>query len=148
MRQNIQGVISLIRKTEYICVFLAGGILYSLIEMLWRGYTHWSMTVAGGLCLLLIHWLNMGLRNCDILLRCLCGCLMITAVEFAAGVIVNLWLGLDVWDYSGMAYNLLGQICPAFSLMWFLISFPACMVSDGARKFFSLLEKREQPAAA
>lgn len=148
MCQNIQGVISLIRKTEYICVFLTGGILYSMIEMLWRGYTHWSMTAAGGICLLLIHWLNMKLHSRDILLRCLWGCVMITAVEFTAGVIVNLWLGLDVWDYSGMAYNLLGQICPAFSLMWFLISFPACMVSDAARKFFDLLAERERTVTA
>lgn len=148
MRQNIQGVISLIRKTEYICVFLVGGILYSMIEVLWRGYTHWSMTIAGGLCLLLIHAVNLKLRDRDILLRCLWGCALITAVEFAAGVIVNLWLGLDVWDYSGMAYNVLGQICPAFSMLWFLISFPACMVSDGARKFFNLLEKRENTVTA
>lgn len=138
----------MIRKTEYICVFLVGGILYSMIEVLWRGYTHWSMTMAGGVCLVLIHWLNMKLHERDILLRCLLGCLMITGVEFAAGVIVNLWLGLDVWDYSGMACNLLGQICPAFSILWFFISFPACMVSDSTRKFFIMLEKREHPVAA
>lgn len=138
----------MIRKTEYLCVFLTGGILYSLIEMLWRGYTHWSMTIAGGTALLLIHILNQKMRERDILLRCLYGCLLITVVELAAGIIVNLWLGLDVWDYSGMAYNVLGQICPAFSMLWFLISFPACMVSDYARKFFDLLEKRERIAAA
>ena len=140
-------MIYLIRKAEYICIFLTGGILYSLIEMLWRGYTHWSMTIAGGAALLLIHIINLKLRDRDILLRCLWGCLLITGVEFAAGVIVNLWLGLDVWDYSGMAFNVLGQICPAFSILWFLLSFPACMVSDGARKFFDHLEKRERIAA-
>lgn len=144
MRQNIQGVISLIRKTEYVCVFLTGGIVYSMLEMLWRGYTHWSMTVAGGLCFLMIHLLNQRMHDRDILLRCLIGCLIITGVEFFAGVIVNLWLGLDVWNYSGMAYNLLGQICPAFSLMWFLISFPACALSGLFRRFFTALERRER----
>jgi len=128
-------------------VFLLGGILYSLIEMMWRGYTHWSMTIAGGAALLLIHLLNRRLRHRDILLRCLYGCIMITSVELAAGIIVNLWLGLDVWDYSGMAFNLLGQICPAFSILWFLISFPAYLVSDLSGKFFDLLENRENTAA-
>ena len=128
-------------------MFLTGGILYSMIEMLWRGYTHWSMTVAGGLCFLLIHFVNHGLSNADIILRCLAGCGIITAVEFFAGVIVNLWLGLDVWNYSGMAGNLLGQICPAFSLMWFLISFPACALSGLFRRFFdSLLARETVPA--
>ena len=129
-------------------MFLTGGILYSAIEILWRGYTHWSMTLAGGICLALIHWLNMKLHGKDILLKCLLGGLLITAVEFTAGVIVNLWLGLNVWDYSGMTGNLLGQICPAFSVLWFLISFPACMVSDGTRKVFAFLEKREYPLTA
>lgn len=137
----------MIRKTENICVFLTGGILYSLIEMLWRGYTHWSMTAAGGAALLLIHLMNRKLRGRDLCLRCVCGCAMITGIEFLVGIIVNLWLGLDVWDYSGMAYNLLGQICPAFSVLWFLISFPACFLSDLARKFFALLEQRENAAA-
>ena len=93
----------MIRKTEYLCVFLTGGILYSLIEMLWRGYTHWSMTIAGGTALLLIHILNQKMRERDILLRCLYGCLLITVVELAAGIIVNLWLGLDV-SRDGYSY--------------------------------------------
>jgi uncharacterized membrane protein len=25
---------------------------------------------------------------------------------------------MNVWDYSDMPFNLLGQICPSFSLLW------------------------------
>ena len=34
------------------------------------------------------------------------------------GVIFNLWLKMDVWDYSYMPFHILGQICPMFTLMW------------------------------
>ena len=33
---------------EYLMVFLLGGAGYCLIEVLWRGFTHWSMALAGG----------------------------------------------------------------------------------------------------
>jgi|GEM_PF-3890739 len=29
-------------------VFLSGGGIYSALEILWRGYTHWTMAVTGG----------------------------------------------------------------------------------------------------
>ena len=133
----------MIRKAEYVCVFLAGGVIYSLLELLWRGFTHWSMTVAGGVCVLLIHLFNHRLRKRSMALRCGVGCAVITAVEFSAGVIVNLLLGWNVWDYSAMYGNLFGQICPAFSCLWFLISFPACGFSSMVRRFFNAVEANE-----
>lgn len=138
----------MIRKAEYLCVFLAGGVIYGLLEMLWRGFTHWSMTLAGGICVLAIHLLNHRLRHRSTAFRCVLGCAVITAVELTAGVVVNLLLGLNVWDYSGMYGNFLGQICPAFSFLWFLISFPACGFSCLARNFFDrieLFERRDEP---
>ena len=138
----------MIRKAEYICMFLAGGVIYGLIEMLWRGFTHWSMTVAGGICVLTIHLLNQRMRERSMAFRCAVGCAVITGVEFAVGVIVNLLLGWNVWDYSGMYGNLLGQICPAFSFMWFLISCPACGFSSLARRFFDRIEENEKRAQA
>ena len=41
-----------------------------------------------------------------------------TAVEFVAGLVLNLWLGLDIWDYSHLPFNLMGQICPQFAALW------------------------------
>jgi len=133
----------MIRKAEYACIFLAGGVIYGLLEMMWRGYTHWSMTVAGGVCVLSIHLLNHRMRERSMAFRCALGCAVITGVEFAAGVIVNLLLGWNVWDYSGMYGNVLGQVCPAFSCLWFLISFPACGFSNLARLFFDRIEENE-----
>lgn len=136
----------MIRKAEYLCVFLAGGVIYGCIEILWRGYTHWSMTLAGAVCLLSIHVINQHFKFRHLTVRCLAGCIVITTVEFIVGVVVNRVLGLNVWDYSAMPGNILGQICPIFSVLWFLISIPACALSNRARMFFEWLEKREQSA--
>lgn len=133
----------MIRKTEYICVFLAGGIIYNLIEIAWRGYTHWSMTIAGGICLVLIYTISQKMRGRSVILKYSLCCLVITAVEFVIGLIVNVALGLDVWDYSSVPGNIMGQICPFFTLMWLLLSPPACFVSDMTRRFFDFLAQRE-----
>lgn len=134
----------MIRKTEYLCVFLAGGVIYGCMELLWRGFTHPSMIIAGGVCLLLIHLINQRYSFVNILVRCLFGAIIITSVELSAGVIVNIVLDLNVWDYSDIPGNFLGQICPLFSVMWFFISIPACYLSNVSRKFFDKLSAREQ----
>lgn len=46
----------------------------------------------------------------------------ITMIEFISGLILNVWLGLNMWDYSNMPGNILGQICPQFTLLWFFLS--------------------------
>lgn len=57
----------------------------------------------------------------------------ITAVEFFAGVALNLRLGLGIWDYSHLPGNVLGQICPQFSLLWFALSFVGIVLLDWMR---------------
>ena len=93
-----------------------------MLEILWRGYTHWSMTLVGGLCFLVLYALHAYVRAVPFLLRCLLGAIAVTALEFSAGCVVNLWLGWRVWDYSGAPMNLLGQICPFYTLLWFVLS--------------------------
>lgn len=39
-------------------LFLIGGALYYCIEILWRGYSHWTMAVVGGICFVVIGGLN------------------------------------------------------------------------------------------
>ena len=136
----------MLRKTESLCVFLTGGVIYSGLELLWRGYTHWSMTAAGGVCLLALHLMHQRLPANRLLLRCTLGCTVITAVEFAVGILVNRVLCWNVWDYSAMPGNLMGQVCPLFSAAWFFLTIPACLLSDGIRRFFDRLEAREHSA--
>ncbi len=122
------------KSAELILIFSLGAILYNLIEVLFRGFTHWSMSIAGGIAVLIIYVIDVKLKNRSFLLRCLIGCLTITVIEFTVGCIVNLWLKMDVWDYSDLPFNLLGQICLPFSSLWFAISFPAIIVCRFVRK--------------
>ena len=42
--------------SEYLFIWALGGTLYYSIEMLFRGFSHWSMFVLGGCCLLFFGW--------------------------------------------------------------------------------------------
>ena len=62
------------------------------------------------------------------------GCaVLVTATELIAGLILNVWLGLGVWDYSNQPGHVLGQICPVFGLLWFFIMPLAIWAEDTTR---------------
>lgn len=105
-------------------VWLFGGVCYYLLEMLWRGYSHWSMALCGAFCFWLLWRINTDHPQVSLPLRALIGAAAITAVELFFGCILNLWLRLDVWDYSALRFNLYGQICLRYSFLWFLLCFP------------------------
>ena len=110
-------------------MFALGGTAYGLIEILWRGYTHWSMFLLGGLCFLLMEKLQSHMAEQPVWKSAVFSALLITPLEFATGCIVNLLLGWQVWDYSTMPLNLLGQISLSFLGLWYLLSIPALHVA-------------------
>ena len=112
------------KPVEASLVLLCGGVLYYMLELLWRGRSHWSMALCGGLCFWFLYRMNRAYPRVPLPLRALGGALIITAVELIAGCILNLGLGLAVWDYSDMPLHFLGQICLPFSIIWFLLCFP------------------------
>ena len=61
---------------------------------------------------------------------------IITVVELITGLIVNIGLKLDVWDYSKYPYNFMGQICVRYTIIWFLISPLAIILDDYIRYYF------------
>ena len=97
-------------------LFCASGGAYVGLELLWRGYSHVSMFVAGGVCFLLIGQLGKVQPVLPWPVRALIGAGIITMVELATGLLVN--RQYQVWDYRGRLGNFLGQICPAFTLLW------------------------------
>ena len=123
---------------KYSLAFAVGAFAYTFIEILWRGHTHWTMTLTGGVCLALIYMWNDVLPSVPILLKCAVGAITITAVEFAVGFTVNILFKQNVWDYSGVRFNLLGQICLTFSLMWYVLSLPAFWVCDAIKKYVNV----------
>ena len=115
-------------------LFLFGAVLYAAIEILWRGHTHWTMAVLGGLLFLLLGGLNNWLPwDMPLLWQIIIGTAIVTAAEFVAGCILNLWLGLEIWDYSNLPGNILGQICPQFTLAWAGLSLIAIVLDDYIR---------------
>lgn len=118
--------------------FLFGGTGYGLIELLWRGGTHPSMVLTGGACFMIIRRISRKFSRRPVLCRCVACSGAITCVEFFVGCVLNKWLGMGVWDYSDVKFNVLGQICPLYSVLWFLLSVPIVM-------FFSRVEPSPSP---
>ncbi len=116
---------------------LAGALLYPVIELLWRGHTHVTMAFAGGLAAAAIWLLSSRCRAGSFSLRVLLSALVITLIELCFGTVFNLGLRLEVWNYSSMYGNLLGQICLPYFLLWILLSIPVCLlfarISDAFR---------------
>lgn len=125
-------------------LFCFGGLAYGLIELAWRGRTHISMFFVGGLCFWLICKIatvkNFALPKMSVL--CSLG---ITLIELVSGIFINIVLGLGVWNYQNQPFNVLGQVCPVFSLFWLFLSIPAIYLSLYLRKIL-FSEKPRLPA--
>ena len=122
------------RLIKYINLGIFGGAAYYILENIWRGYSHWIMAVVGGICFLIIGLLNEFYTcNMALLSKMVISAVIITLVELIAGLILNMWLGLNLWDYSNMPYNFMGQICLLYSILWFLISLPVILICDYIR---------------
>lgn len=94
------------------------------------------MILLGGLAFVLIGLINnllpweMHLQN-----QVIIGTAIVTALEFVVGLIVNRWLGWGVWDYANMWGNVLGQICPLYTLLWSPLVLVGIVVDDYLRWF-------------
>lgn len=117
---------------KYFILFSVGGLIYMMIEIMFSGSTHWTMGVLGGICFILIGLID-SYFDLPLYKQMLIGSIIVTALEFITGVILNLWLHLNIWDYSMLPYNILGQVCLPFSLLWFLLCLPAIFLDDWIR---------------
>ena len=115
-------------------IFGTGAFCYSLAEMLYRGKTHWTMAVLSGILFCILYRYYSDMPNEPLWKMCLMGTLIITSFEFTAGVILNIILGMKVWDYSRMPFNILGQICLPFCGVWFMLCIPAYLICFWLKK--------------
>ncbi len=113
---------------------LIGGIIYGALEILVRGHTHWTMVILGGVCFIAVGLINEIIPwEMPLTVQMFCGAIIITALEFSCGYIVNIWLKWNVWDYSKLWGNFLGQICPLYSVIWYFVSLVAILLDDYLR---------------
>ncbi|MBQ8910154.1 MAG: hypothetical protein IJY91_03865 [Oscillospiraceae bacterium] len=109
------------KYAKYPLLFCTGGTAYMTLELIWRGWSHSSMFLAGGTCFLLLGKINTLRLNAAA--KALFGAIAITGVELTAGLLVN--RDYAVWDYRQMPFSFLGQICLPFSLLWIPVGFAA-----------------------
>ena len=111
-----------------IVLFLVGGSLYVALEYFWRGFSHVSMFITGGVALVLLNGLATRFATLPLAALGAISAVVVTALEFVVGALVNVRLGLRVWDYSGVRWNLYGQVCLGYSLLWFGLCVPVVAV--------------------
>jgi uncharacterized membrane protein len=111
-----------------VSLFSVGALGYMGIEVLARGHSHWTMGLTGGLCLLGMVNIHRRAAHWPLLARCAASAALVTAAELAVGLTVNRLLMWNVWDYSARWLNLWGQICPRFTMYWFLLIVPVALI--------------------
>ena len=121
----------LIKELILLIIF---GITYCGIEILYRGRTHIFILFVGGLCAILIGMINEITPKMNIILQMFIGAVIVTIIEFFSGYIINIILGLNVWDYSNLMFNYKGQISLIFTVIWFFLSAPVIYLDDKLRK--------------
>ena len=129
---RVPAIVSIIKM---LILWIVGGLVYVAIEILYRGYSHWTMFIVGGICFIEIGIENELMPTWDIPIevQALIGAIIITVNEFICGCIINIGYGMHVWDYSGLPFNVLGQICLPFTIAWFFIAIIAIVVDDKIR---------------
>ena len=116
---------------QELCLFIFGGLFYYFIEILWRGHSHYSMMILGGLCYVIIGLINEVFPyDLKFEVQVIIGDIIVTILEFISGLILNVWLGLGIWDYSNVPFNIMGQICIPYMFLWlFLVAFAIISIS-------------------
>lgn len=119
-----------------------GGMMYILLELLWRGYSHWTMFILGGICFVILGELNEVIPwEMPLWKQALIGTVVVTVLELATGYIVNIRLGWRIWDYGSQPGNLWGQICPLYTLLWIPVSITGIVLDDWLRYWIFKEEK-------
>lgn len=114
-------------------LFLTSGYIYYFIECLYRGYSDISMFILAGL--LAVFCIdtpnNIYGFDLDYTIQILISTILCTIGEGCCGLIVNVWLRQNVWDYSQLIGTFFFGQCNIFfvfawALLIGLIGIPYC----------------------
>lgn len=106
------------------------GLIYTTIEILYRGYTHMTMYMLAFIVGIFIFILNNTILefDTDFFVQVLICTLFATLMELVFGLTFN--KDYSIWDYRNLAFNYRGQICLVFTLVWGVISAAALIFLD------------------
>lgn len=124
---------------KYIILFLIFGTIYFGIECMWKGHlTHWSMFILAGIIGILIGGINEYIPwEMPFVQQCGIGMILATLGEGITGLIVNVWLGLNVWHYNLLPF-FWGQCSVPFCIAWFFLAGLCILIDDLIRwKWFN-----------
>ncbi len=114
--------------------FVLGAVGYPLLELLYRGRTHYSMAIAGGISVFMLCRIRQ--LRCNFLTKVLLSGTAITTVELLCGLIWN--RRYTVWDYRRTPLNYRGQICLPYSLLWCGLSAGFLVLTERIKKRLAL----------
>ena len=108
------------KLSEYLFMGALGGTLYYMIEIIFRGYSHWSMFFVGrNLFYIFSHNKGYGRSGEKPLWKQVLWCTaFVVSAEFITGIIVNKVMGWNVWNYYRSAVSPYGQICFPFAVLF------------------------------
>ena len=125
-----------------------GGTLYFFCEVIFKTLAHHPENISWTMLLLaLILCIPLERFGCELpwgmplIQQAFICSIMITLMDFFVGVLLHIILQMHVWDYSHIPGNILGQICPLFSFLWFIFAFFAIIIFDWIRYYVSGGEK-------
>ena len=119
-------------KIKYPILALIGGCTYYVIELLYRGYSHWTMFLLASFAFIFMGYLNEFLSwDTPLYIQCVISAIFITGFELVFGLIFN--SNYQIWDYRDMAFNYKGHISLLFSLVWMGLSAIGIVVDDYLR---------------
>lgn len=127
------------KSLKQLILFGIGGTVYLIVEMVWREITgshptHWAMFLVGGLPFLIVGGINEYFSwEMPFWLQAVIGTFCVLVIELISGCVLNIWLGLDIWDYSNIPFNILGQVCLPFAIAWVFLVAVAIVMDDYLR---------------
>lgn len=124
-------------RLKDIFLFFMFGFIYYGIEIAWRGYSHWTMIGVGGLVGLFASVQNRRIEwQVPFWQQVIRVDLFTLACELVFGFILNILLGLHIWDYSDLPFNIMGQVCLLFALIWLPLCAIAIVLDDYVEYWF------------
>ena len=127
------------KEFKSLVLFVIGGLVYITIEIVWRKLmgshpTHWTMFVLGGLSFVVVGGINEFFPwEMPFWLQTAIGTVCVLILEFTFGCLINIQAGLNVWDYSHLPLNILGQVCLPFTFAWAALVAFAIVLDDYLR---------------